>query len=95
MIDCIDMALAELKKTDRPDEKICSSSAYWIPLQWLYVRMVENKDLIPLVKLPWAEKQRFWKKVSVLRPDRTEQFFKISLCQALYVFEKGSLYSRD
>ena len=65
-----ELVITELSKVSDPVEKICSSSAYWIPLQWLYERMVENKDLAPLAELPIEDKKRYWNMVKHLDKDR-------------------------
>lgn len=90
MIDCIDMALAELKKTDRPEVKICSSSAYWIPLQWLYDKLVKNNDLQRLDKIPADEKQRLWMLAKSNRPDKNnfkDRWVLVMICQAIHAYE--------
>lgn len=79
-----DAALNELKKVPYPEDKIIKSSAYWIPLQWVYVRMVENKDLTPLSDLSKEHKLRYWNQVKELK---AQQWKKICLAQALYVYE--------
>lgn len=92
MIDIADKALDLLKQESNPELKICSSSAYWIPLQWLYVRMIENKDLVPISELPEDEKMELWRLVLGLRPDLEFQWTKICLVQAVYVFRNKDVY---
>lgn len=86
MISIADKALELLKSESNPELKICSSSAYWIPLQWLYVRMIENKDLVPLVELTREEITELWILVKKFRPDKLERWIRISLMQSIYVF---------
>lgn len=87
MIDCIDKAIELLKAEKEPEVKICSSSAYWIPLQWLYVRMIENKDLVPVSSLPMEEKIRLWRIVTLTRPEKKEGWVRIMIVQALFAYE--------
>lgn len=82
-----EQTLTALSKTPFPVEKICSSSAYWIPLQWLYVRMIENKDLIPISSLPKEKKLEYWNLVLKLRPDKSQRWVRIMMCQAIYVYD--------
>lgn len=89
MISTLDKSLELLSKEKEPQVKICSSSAYWIPLQWLYDKMVINKDLDPLNKIEVKEKQRLWKIAKEQRPDKNNQkdrWVLVMLCQALYVY---------
>jgi len=78
-----DHAITVLQTSPDPHERIINSSAYWIPLQWLYVRMVENKYLIPLSEISKEQKERYWNLSSV----KKEQWSRICICQALYVYE--------
>lgn len=84
MIPAFDLALSELKKVNDPLSKICSSSAYWIPLQWVYSEMVRNKDLVSLSELGKEEKGRYWDMVKNLEKDK---WAKIMIAQSLYVYE--------
>lgn len=79
-----DLALNELKKFSNPEQRICETSAYWQPLQLVYVKLVENKDLTALSDLPKDERQRYWNLVKELE---AEQWKKISIAQALYAYE--------
>jgi len=61
-------AISLLNKSPDPIEKICSSSAYWIPLQWAYVAVLKNKDIEPLREFPGKEK--LFRFVKNQRPDK-------------------------
>ena len=91
MIPTLDKALELLSKEKDPQVKICSSSAYWIPLQWLYDKMVINKDLEPLQNIDPAEKQRLWKIAKEQRPDKnniSDRWVLVMVCHDLHVYEK-------
>lgn len=79
-----DLALAELKKVNNPEDKIIQSSAYWQPFQLVYVEMVKNGDLIPLSDLEREQKERYW---SLVKGLDFKQWKKISIAQALYCYE--------
>lgn len=79
-----DAALRKLKEVTNPEEKIIGDSLYWQPLQLVYVKLVENKDLTALSDLPKDERSRYWNLVKELE---AEQWKKISIAQALYVYE--------
>jgi hypothetical protein len=79
-----DEALTELAKVSNPIETIISSSAYWVPLQWLYVKIAENKEITPLSELPKQEKERYWRMVVNLEKPK---WVKISIAQSLYIYE--------
>lgn len=79
-----DAALNELKKFSNPEDKIMETSAYWQPLQLVYVKLVENKDLTALSDLPKDQKERYWNLVKELEAGTWK---KISICQAIYVWE--------
>lgn len=83
-VPAFDLAISELKKAPDPISKICGSSAYWIPLQWVYSEMVKNKDMVMLSMLPAKEKQRFWDLVKNLDKDK---WVKVMICQSIYVYE--------
>lgn len=76
-------AIDLLSKSKDPVSDILRSSAYWIPLQFVYVEMCRNKDLTRLSELPKERKQEYWKMVC----SDWEQWKKITLCQALYVWD--------
>lgn len=84
MIPAFDTAIDLLKKESDPLTKILNSSAYWIPLQWVYVEMIKNKDLVRLSDLEKVERLRFW---NLVKDIDGPQWKKIQLAQALYVFE--------
>ena len=52
-----DLTLSLLQKSPDPVSDILRSSAYWIPLQMLYVELVRNKDLTPLSDLNYDQKK--------------------------------------
>jgi len=79
-----DLTLSLLQSSPDPISDILRSSAYWIPLQLLYVELVRNKDLVPLSDLTYDEKEKYWNMTE------GEQWKRISLCQAIYTYE--SLY---
>lgn len=83
-VPAFDLAISELKKASDPVAKICGSSAYWIPLQWVYSEMVKNKDMVMLSMLPAKEKKRFWDLVKNLDKDK---WVKVMICQSIYVYE--------
>jgi hypothetical protein len=85
MINATNMAIELLSKETDYYQKICSSSAYWIPLQWLYVRMVENNDLTRLTDLPKEEKEMYW---SFVKEIEKPKWAKIMVVQALYVYDQ-------
>jgi len=84
MINVADQALNLLKKSSDPYSDIKRSSCYWIPLQWLYVRLIENKDLTRLTELPKGEKEKYWNQVKDLERDKS---VKIMMAQALYTWD--------
>lgn len=84
MTPAFDLAISELKKAADPVVKICGSSAYWIPLQWVYSEMVKNKDMVMLSMLPAKEKQRYWDMVKNLDKPK---WVKVQVAQAIYVYE--------
>lgn len=86
MIDIADKALSLLSKESDPLKKICSSSCYWMPLQWLYDRLRANKDITPISNLPYETKLNYWTIVSKERPDK-DKFIKIMICQALHCYK--------
>lgn len=84
MIEVAEQAISILRKEPFPESKIMGSSCYWIPLQWLYVRLIENKDLTPLSELESDKKEFYW---SLVKEVEKPQWVKICLCQSLYVYE--------
>lgn len=86
MIEVVDKALNLLSKEQDPLKKICSSSAYFNPLVWLYDRLRENKDIIPLSDLPKETKTEYWKIVCRERPDK-DRYIKILICQAIHAYK--------
>lgn len=79
MIDLVDKILKEIKPSE---SEILNFSGYWIPLQWVYVELVKNKDLAPIGEIGQAEKTRYWNLTS------GERWKRICLCQSLYVWEQ-------
>jgi hypothetical protein len=84
MIEVADQALLLLKNSSDPYSDIKRSSCYWIPLQWLYVRMIENKDLVRLSELDKREKVKYWSLVKNLKKDKA---VKIMMAQAIYTWD--------
>lgn len=91
MIHIADQALSLLKKAPDPYKLLTIDTTYIIPIQWLYVELVKNKDLKPLSELDRETKQKLWNMVKdVDRP----QYVKIWTCQVLYLMgeiEKGNV----
>lgn len=83
-----DMALDLLSKSPDPVADILRTSAYWIPLQFVYVEMVKIKSIEPIASLPRDEKMKYWGKVAGLKKDK---IVKVWVCQALYVYESLTL----
>lgn len=79
-----DMAIDLLSKSPDPHADIIRTSAYWIPLQFVYVEMVKNGDLVRLSDLPKEVKIDYWNKVNY----GWEKWKKITVIQALYVWDE-------
>lgn len=77
-------AIDLLKQSIDPFGKIMSSGAYWITLQFVYVQMVKNKDMVRLSELTTDKKEYYWQMVKHFD---WPQWKKISVCQALYTYE--------
>lgn len=82
-----DTALDLLSRSKDPVADILRTSAYWIPLQFVYVQFVRNKELIALSDLPKHEKSRLW----AMTDSSWEQWKRITVCQAIYVYESLTL----
>jgi hypothetical protein len=82
MIDVADKALLLLKSSPDPYSDIKRSSCYWIPLQWLYIELVKNKDLVPISEIEETKKVFYWSQV--VEPKRWK---RICICQALYTWD--------
>lgn len=79
-----DMALDLLGKSKDPVADIVRSSAYWIPLQFVYGQMVLEKSITPWSFLPKERRMQHWRMT-----DRDwEQWKRISVCLAIYVYEE-------
>jgi hypothetical protein len=87
-----DLAISELKKSSNPIEKIIANSAYWIPLQWVYVQMVQNRDITRLSELSRENRLKYWEQV---RGQDWQKWKKIAVSQALYVYDKINQYERN
>ena len=83
-----DLTLSLLKKSSDPISDILRTSAYWIPLQMLYVELVKNKDIIQISDLYPEQKEKYWSLVKDLDKDK---WAKISIAQALYTYETYKL----
>ena len=79
------LVISELSKVDNPTAKIIGNSAYWIPLQWVYVEMIKNRDLVRLSELPKEQKEKYWRMVVNIN---APPWKKINIAQSLYVYEK-------
>lgn len=81
-----DLTLEELAvraaKEAGSHEKIVSCSGYWIPLALLYDSL--KKEITLLKKLPEEQKRKYWRNVRHFDKD---DYVKILMCQALYVFD--------
>jgi hypothetical protein len=77
-----DMAISLLQKSTDPVSDILRTSAYWIPLQFVYVQMVKNKDLQPWSDLPKETRMEHWRMTDRDWP----QWKRITLCQSIYVW---------
>ena len=87
MIPTLDKALELLAREKEPLKKICSSSAYWIPLQWAYVAVLKNKDIEPIEKISKERKMEIWNLVKRENPGKDFLFYKM-MSQAVYVYDK-------
>lgn len=83
-------AIALLNKSENPIVKICSSCAYWIPLQFVYVAMVKNKDLVRISELPEKERVEIWLKMKQANPSSPtwEKWKQKMVMQAILVYLK-------
>lgn len=72
-----------IKSTD-PIEVILSKSYAWINLQFVYVEMAKNKDLVWISDLPKETKLMYW---NMVNPE-WERWKKITVIQALYVWDQ-------
>ena len=91
MIPTLDKAIELLSKEEDPLKKICSSSAYWIPLQWAYVMILNNKDIEPIGELSKERKVELWNFVKGERPEKdnlNERWVYKMMAQAVYVYDK-------
>jgi hypothetical protein len=79
-----DLTLSALQKSPDPTGDIIRSSAYWAPLQLLYVELVKNKDLIRITDLTKEKKLQLLDKVKY---QQWPQWKKINVIQAIYVYE--------
>lgn len=77
-------AIALLSHSADPVGKLISSGAYWIPLQFVYVQMVKNKDLVRISELTTDRKEYYWQMVKYYD---WPQWKKVTLMQAIYVYE--------
>lgn len=80
MINLVDKILKEIKPSE---SEILNFSGYWIPLQWVYVELVKNKGIEPLVDIEETEKKRF-KELAAEGP----RYKRIWLIQALYAYNQ-------
>lgn len=87
MITVLNQALDLLKTEPDPLKKICSSSAYWIPLVWLYDEMKKNRDIEIISELKEEVKKEYWKLVCQERPEK-DRFVKVLMVQALHAYQK-------
>lgn len=79
-----DTAIELLRKSTDPVGDILRTSAYWIPLQFVYVQMAKNSDILRLADLPKETKLKYWGMVN----PAWEQWKKITVIQALYVWDE-------
>jgi len=79
-------AMRLLKTVDNVREKICGSSAYWVPLTRLYEVMISEKELPQLKTISKPELSVYWKIATTGRPDKHKSIW-IMICQAMYVYE--------
>lgn len=86
MIEVVEMVLTALSKEEDPLRKICSSSAYFNPLVWLYDELRKNKDVVPLSELPKETKLEYWNLAVSERPERP-RYVHIFICQAIHAFK--------
>lgn len=85
MIEVVEMVLNTLSKEPEPLKKICSSSAYFNPLVWLYDELRKNKDIVPLSDLPKEVKQEYWDLASE-RKDQ-DRYGRVLICQAIHAYK--------
>lgn len=83
-VPAFDKALELLSKSPDPVADILRSSCYWIPLQFVYVQMAKNKDLVRLSELPIEKKEQLWNMVKGFDWPRWK---KVNVAQAIYVYE--------
>lgn len=83
-----DLTLSLLKNSSDPINDILRTSAYWIPLQMLYVELVKNKDLVPISEISSEEKNKYWLMVKELEKP---MWAKVSIVQAIYTYETYKL----
>lgn len=89
-IPAFELALSVLQKSEDPLKKICFNSAYWIPLQFVYVAMVKNKDLVRISELPESERMEIWLKMKQANPSSPtwEKWKQRMVMQAVLVYLK-------
>ena len=94
MIEVVEKCLDLLSREPDPIKKICSSSAYFNPLVWLYDELKKNKDIEPLSYLPLEKKQELWDRVIKERPDK-DKYIKALICQAIHAYETVTFQSHN
>lgn len=80
-----DRAISLLTASADPESDILRTSAYWIPLQFVYAAMVRNGDLSEMVHIDKERKIYYWSKVRGLKKDKT---VRVMIAQALYVWDE-------
>lgn len=79
-----DRSISLLTASADPVSDILRSSAYWTPLQFVYVEMAKNKDLVRISDLLKETKLMYW---NIVNPE-WERWKKITVIQALYVWDQ-------
>lgn len=82
-VPAFDEALRLLSLSTDPVADILRTSAYWIPLQFVYVEMIKNRDLIRLSELPVEKKTELW---NLVKGFDWPQWKKVTAAQAVYVY---------
>ncbi len=70
---------------DEQQHKICTFSAVWMPLHFLYLDSVRSGELEPINKIPRERKLKWWALIKKTAVTKTSQF---SVATALYMWEQ-------
>jgi hypothetical protein len=84
MMEVADQALKLLQRSTDPVSDIKRSSAYWIPLQWLYCKFLTERAIPPLEQIRQEQKRIYWNEVKNIKKDL---WVKKWMCQSLYLWD--------